>query len=372
MVQVALATALLLCGGLLVQSLMRLLDVPLGFEPRNVLSMEITLPGTRYATPEARGRFFDALLEEAASIPGIESISGCTLLPFGYGENVNSFEIVGQPKPPAPSFALINNVLPGYFETLHIPLLRGRYLTTQDRRGSEPVAVIDDTLAQQVFAGLDPIGQQVKVPWGTFMIAGIVGGVKNTALDVQDRPTIYFSGQQTPTSDSTLVIRSQLPVNTIEESVQRTVARIDPDEPVYNVILLQTFIDRSVKTRRIVASATSVFAGAGIALAAVGLFGLLSYVVALRRREIGIRMAVGASGQAIALLVCRGGMPLVATGATLGGLAAGAAYHLIANQLYGIQFKDAWTWSGGPRDRHNHGVFWLARCLHGAQHASIR
>jgi len=343
--QVALATTLLLCGGLLVQSLIRLLNVPLGFDPKNILSMEIALPNSRYATPEARGRFLKDLLEQAARIPGVENVSGCSLLPFGYGENVNTFEILGRPKPPAPSFALINNVLPGYFETLRIPLLRGRYLTTQDRPGSEPVALIDETLARQSFAGIDDaIGQQLKMPWGTFTIAGIVNGIKNNALDIENRPTIYFSAQQTPTSGTTLVIRSQLPVNTLTESVQRIVSRIDPDEPIYDVIPLQTFVDRSVKTRRFVASLMSIFAGSGIALAALGLFGLLAYMVALRRREIGIRIAVGASGRAIAVLVCRGGMPLVMVGTLLGAAAAAGAHRLIASQLYGTQFEDAWTW----------------------------
>jgi len=342
--QVALATTLLLCGGLLVQSLLRLLNVPLGFDPRNILSIQIALPNSRYTTPEARGRFLSALLEDAARIPGVENVSGCSLLPFGYGENVNTFEIVGQPKPAVPAFALINNVLPGYFETLRIPLFRGRYFAMQDRPGSEPVALIDDTLARQFFAGLDPIGQRLKMPWGTFTIAGIVGGVKSTALDLEDRPAIYFSAQQTPTSGTTLVIRSRLPVNTIAESIQRVVTRIDPDEPVYDVIPLQTFVDRSVRARRFVASLMSFFASAGITLAALGLFGLLAYMVALRRREIGIRIAVGASGRAIALLICRGGMPLVLAGTVIGAIAAIGAHRLIASQLYGTQLDDARTW----------------------------
>jgi len=320
------------------------LSVPLGFEPKNVLSIQIALPSSRYTTPEARGRFLKDLLEQAARIPGIENVSGCSLLPFGYGENVNTFEILGRPKPPSPPFALINNVLPGYFETLRIPLLRGRYLAAQDRPGSEPVALIDDTLARQFFNSLDPVGQRIKMPWGSFTIAGVVGGIKSNALDLENRPTIYFSAQQTPTNGTTLVVRSQLPENTITESVQRVVSRIDPDEPVYDAIPLQTFVDRSVKARRFVASLMSVFAGGGIALAALGLFGLLAYMVAVRRREIGIRIAVGASSRAIALLICRGGMPLVLAGAVLGAIAAVGAHRLIANQLYGKKFEDTWTW----------------------------
>lgn len=342
--QVALATTLLLCGGLLVQSLIRLLNVPLGFDRTNVLSIQIALPNSRYTTPEARGRFLSALLDDALRIPGVENVSGCSLLPFGYGENVNTFEIPGQPKPPVPTFALINNVLPGYFETLRIPLVRGRYFATRDRPGSEPVTLIDDTLARQFFNGLDPVGQRIKMPWGSFTIAGVVGGIKSNALDLENRPTIYFSAQQTPGSGTTLVVRSQLPENTITESIQRIVTRIDPDEPVYDAIPLQTFVDRSVKARRFVASLMSVFASAGIALAALGLFGLLAYMVALRRREIGIRIAVGASSRGIALLICRGGMPLVLAGTVLGAMAAGGAHRLIASQLYGTKFEDTWTW----------------------------
>ena len=342
--QMALATTLLLCGGLLVQSLLRLLNVPLGFDPNNVLSIQIALPKSRYTTPEARGRFLNALLDDAVRIPGVENVSGCSLLPFGYGENVNSFEIDGQPKPPVPAFVLINNVLPGYFETLRIPLLRGRYFVAQDQPGSEPVALIDDTLARQFFHDLDPVGQRIKMPWGSFTIAGVVGGIKSNALDLENRPTIYFSAQQTPTYGTTLVVRSRLPENTITESIQRIVTRIDPDEPVYDAIPLQTFVDRSVKARRFVASLMSVFAGAGIALAALGLFGLAAYMVALRRREIGIRIAVGASSRAIAMLVCRGGMPLVLAGTVIGAMAAVGAHRLIASQLYGTQFEDAWTW----------------------------
>ncbi len=347
--QVALATTLLLCGGLLVQSLIRLLNVPLGFDPQNVLSIQIALPNTRYTTPEARGRFLKTLLENVARIPGVESVSGCSLLPFGYGENVNTFEIAGQPKSPVPTFALINNVLPGYFETLRIPLLARQVL-----RGPGPAWIgtrradrryVGAAICHTLQPGLDPVGQQLKMPWGTFTIAGVVGGIKSNALDLDNRPTIYFSAQQTPTYGTTLVIRSQLPENTITESIQRIVTRIDPDEPVYDVIPLQTFVDRSVKARRFVASLMSVFAGAGIALAALGLFGLLAYMVAVRRREIGIRIAVGATGQAIALLVCRGGIPLVLAGTALGAAAAAGARRLIASQLYGTRFSDGWTWA---------------------------
>jgi ABC-type antimicrobial peptide transport system permease subunit len=141
------------------------------------------------------------------------------------------------------------------------------------------------------------------------------------------------------------VVRSRLPQSSITESVQRIVSHIDPDEPIYDVIPLQTFVDKSVKTRRFVASLMSVFAGAGIALAALGLFGLLAYMVASRRREIGIRIAVGASGHAIALLVCRSGLPLVLAGTALGAIGAVGAHRLIASQLYGTQFEDAWTWA---------------------------
>jgi predicted permease len=341
--QVGVATALLITGGLLVHSLVRLLQTPLGFDARGVLTMYISLPPLRYASPESRARFYEAVLEQTAALPGVQSASACTLLPFGYGENVNTFEILGQPKQPVAPLADLNTVSAGYFATMRIPLLRGRLFTPQGRQGAL-VTLIDEVFEQRFFAGQDPIGRQLKMPWGTYTIAGVVGSVKNSALDVAAPPGLYFSAAQSSVTNMTLAIRSGLPDNTIVREVQRIVTGIDADQPVYDVEKLPARIDRSLKTRRFVAFLMVAFAAAGTGLAALGLYGLLSYTVALRRREIGIRMALGAGRDSIAMLVTRDGMALVVTGTALGSAAALGAYRLIASQMYGVGLEDRITW----------------------------
>ncbi len=342
--QVGVATALLVCGGLLIRSLVRILETPLGFDASNVLTMSISLPPVRYAEPEARQRFFDAVLERTGAIPGVDAASACTLLPFGWGENVNTFEIVGKAKPASAPFADLNTVSAGYFETMRIPLLRGRVFSAQDRLGAPASMVIDETFARRYFAGEDPVGRMVKMPWRTYTIAGVVGSVKVSALDTDPPPTLYFSAAQSPVTDMMLAIRSRLPESAIVPAIERIAAGIDRDQPVYDIEPLQARIDHSIRARRFVVWLMLVFATAGTGLAAVGLYGLLSYTVALRRREIGIRMALGAGRNAIVMLICRDGMALVAVGILLGSAAALGAYRFIASQMFGVGIEDRTTW----------------------------
>lgn len=301
--------------------------------------MQIELPPQRYPTLESKTRFFEQVVDRTKQIPGVASVSGCSLLPFGYGENVTPFEIVGRPKPRMNPYANINNVSPDYLRTMGIPLLRGRFFTREEMRTAQPVGAIDETLARRFFPGENPVGQSIKTPWATFRIVGIVGGVKTTALDVAAPPTIYF-----PSPASTLVIRSTLPMGTLKNNVQKIVMQIDKDEPVYEVTLLDTFVNHSLRTRRFVVFLVTLFGVAGTLLSALGLYGLLSYSIAVRRRELGIRMAVGATGRAIGVSVCLGGLRLVIIGAALGCVGALAAHRYIASQLYGVGFSDSITW----------------------------
>jgi putative ABC transport system permease protein len=342
--QVGIATTLLLSGGLLIRSFLRLIEAPLGFNPRNVLTMEIDLPPLRYPTPESRTSFFERVLERTKQIPGVELVSGCTLLPFGFGENVNTFEIVGRPKPQVASYADMNNVSAEYLKTMEIPLLRGRFFDGEESLRSEPLAVIDETLAKRYFASENPIGQHLRMPWHTYRIVGVTGRVKTTGLDIEGPPTIYFSKSQDPSPALALVIRSELPMNILTNDVQRIVTQIDKDQPVHEVSLLETYVNRSLKTRRFVVFLVTLFGAAGAVLFALGLYGLLSYTIAVRRREFGIRMAVGATGRAIAALVGRSGMRLVMAGAILGCGGAWATHRYVASQLYGVGFDDTITW----------------------------
>jgi predicted permease len=337
--QIGVATTLLLSGGLLLRSFLRLLESPLGFNPRNVLTMEISLPPLRYPTPESRAGFFEQVLQRTRQVRGVQAASACSLLPFGYGENMNTYEIVGRPKPRVNTYADFNNVFPDYLKTMEIPLLRGRFFVGADMLRSPGVAVIDETLAERSFRGEDPIGQHLKMPWATFEIVGVVGRVKQSALDVEGPPTIYFSYPA-----GTLVIRSQLPMGALTNDVQRIVTQLDKDQPVHEVSLLETYVNHSLKTRRFVVFLVTLFGAAGTLLSALGLYGLLSYSITVRRRELGIRMAIGATGRDIAALISFHGLRLVIAGAVLGCAGALIAHRFIASQLYGVRFADPITW----------------------------
>jgi predicted permease len=345
--QVGIATTLLLSGGLLLRSFLRLLEAPLGFNPRNVLTMEISLPPLRYPTRESRNSFFEQVLERTRQIPGVDSASAASLLPFGYGENVSTFEIPGRPAPRVNWYANVNFTSSDYLKTLEIPLLRGRFFDSDNSDGSRSAAVIDETLAKRYFAGENPIGQHLRVGqrlqknWTTYQIVGVVGSVKTTGLDVEGPPTIYFSSPS-----GTLVIRSNLPMGALTSHVQRIVAQIDKDQPVHEVSLLETYVNRSLKTRRFVVFLVTLFGAAGTLLSAIGLYGLLAYSIAVRRRELGIRMAIGANSRAIAVLVCFSGLRLVIAGAGLGCAGALVARRYIANQLFAVGFGDPVTWLG--------------------------
>jgi predicted permease len=284
------------------------------------------------------------MLEQASAIPGVDAASAGTLLPFGWGESVNTFEIVGKPKPASASFADLNTVTPGYFETLRIPLLRGRSFTPQDRLGAPLTMVVDETFAREFLSGEDPIGRLVKMPWATYTIAGVAGAVKTSALDTDPPPTLYFCAAQSMPTDMVLAIRSRLPESAIVPAMERIASGIDRDQPVYDVAPLEARIDRTVRTRRFVVWLMLIFAAAGTALAAVGLYGLLSYAAALRRREFGIRMALGAGRDTVAMMICREGMALVAAGIVLGSIAALGGYRFIASQMYGVGLQDRVTW----------------------------
>ena len=344
--QVAIATALLLCGGLLIRSMLRLIQTPPGFDAHNVLSIQISLPNLRYPKPEARLHFFQSVLESTRHMPGVQAASACTLLPFGWGNVANTFEIAGRPKPRVEPYANLNLVFPDFFSSLHIPLLRGRNFTDADRAGWQPVTVIDQTTVDRYFATEEPIGQLVQMPSEKpFKIIGVVGRIKNGSLDVESRPTLYFSAAQLIPIDMTLVVRSSLSQGILETAVRRSVARIDKDQPIYDVIPLDVFIGKSLRTRRFVVSLVTLFAALGTLLAALGLYALLSYTILQRRREIGIRMVLGANRHNIGSLIARTGMIPVTAGIVAGCAAAVGLRRYLASQLYATSMWDSTAWS---------------------------
>ena len=346
MAQVALATTLLICGGLFVRSLVRLLETPTGFDSHYVLTMEISLPVVRYKTAESRAQFYSEVVDRIQRLPGVEMASACTLLPFGWGDLANTFEIVGRPRGRVEPYASFNHVLPGYFDALRIPLLQGRTFTAADRAGSQPVVLVDHAMAERYFAHEDPIGQFVRMPSGKpLKIVGIVGSVKTSDLDIVSRPTLYFSALQVQSTDMSLVVRSAIPEATLATAVQKIVTRIDKDQPVYDVASLQSRIDASLRTRKFAVILILSFAGVGVLVAAIGLYGMLSFAVLVRRREIGVRVAVGADRARIGFLMFKIGLAPALFGVTVGCAVAAAVYRMIASQLYNTVIWDRTVWS---------------------------
>jgi predicted permease len=343
-VQVAVSMVLLVEGGLLLHSFVRLLEAPLGFDARNVMTMQISLPPARYSAESSRRNFYESVLEQVNRIPGVESASACTLLPFGYGENIQSFQVAGK-KTAANQFADVSSVLPDFFRTLRIPLLAGRYFGPADQPGSPPVTIIDQALARRYFGAENPLGRQIDVMGGPrFSIIGVVGDIKISGLDDVSGPMLYFSANQLPVTDLSLVIKTSTKVTRLPETVQDIVAKLDPDQPVYDIAGLQSRVDHSLSTRRFAISLLVLFAFIGTGLAAVGLYGLLSYSVVIRRREFGIRAAVGANQWNIIGLIFKRGLLLLFVGIGTGALGAIGASQYISSQLYGIRTDDPWTW----------------------------
>jgi predicted permease len=344
--QVAVATTLLVCGGLFLHSILRLLAAPLGFNPQNVLTMRISIPRALYLTPESRQRFYTSVIDSVGRTPGVASASGCDTLPFGWDDATEvTFEIVGKERGTAQSIA-VNDVYPGYFATLDIPLLRGRTFNSNDRAGAEPVAVIDQAAREQFFHEQDPVGQLIKFEVGNaFKVIGVTGAIKSAALDLKSRPTIYLSALTGKPRNLYLLVRSSLPQAALLSAIQRAVVNVDKDRPVYDVLPLQTRIDNALETRRFVVSLVTLFAALGAVLAGLGLYALLSHTILLRKREIGIRVALGATRLDVASFVARVGTSPVILGILGGSFSAFAAQRFIQSQLYATSMGDSAAWS---------------------------
>jgi len=344
-VQVAASTALLLIGGLLLHTYIRLLQTPLGFNADRVMTMQISLPPLRYSNDSSRRVFYQSVLDRIRQAPGIRAASACSLLPFGYGENIEPFSVAGRDPGRAQQLATVNNILPDFFNTLRIPLLAGTYFDSDDNPGREPAVIVDQTLARRYFPDQSAIGQHIQMGVKQrFLIVGVVGNIKIDGLDVTELPTLYFNAMQMPRTDMSIVVKSSIADGHIPGLVQGIVAKIDRDQAVYDVATLQSRIDKSIAARRFVVFLLASFAAVGIVITSIGLYGALSYSVFLRGRELGIRSAVGAAPRDLGLLIFKHGLWLIVVGAVLGGSAAVWGSRYLSAELYGVRATDPITW----------------------------
>jgi putative ABC transport system permease protein len=341
--EVALSLVLLVGAALLIRSFARLTSIDPGFAPEHVLSFQVMLPDTAYDNPK-RTAFFDRLLERLRGTPGVQAAGMTQTLPI-LADHMQSFSIQGRP-PAAPGRELSANfrvASPGYFESLSIPIVRGRTITAHDTATSPRIAVIDEAFAQHHFPGEDAIGRGIDIGGteGLHEIVGVVRSVRHEGLASPPRPTMYFPYEQIVFSGMVVMVRTQGDPAQFAGTARQLVREIDPALPAFEIAPLANVITQSVAQRRFSMLLLGVFAVVAVFLAAVGLYGVVGYTVSQRTQEIGLRMAIGAQPGDVLRLVLGNGMQLALLGVAIGVGGALALSRYIATMLFEIDRFDA-------------------------------
>ena len=346
--EMASALLLLVGAGLLIKSFWRLQRIDPGFNPNNALTASVTLPSRKYPEENQQSAFFQQLLEKVRALPGVQAAGASNVVPLG-GDYVLGFVIEGRPPLPPGAGQSTNYyaVSADYFKAMGIPLLRGRVFTEQDTRNSTRVAVISESMAKRVFPNEDPIGKRIHVTNGPTVfreIVGIVGDVKHYGLDQDTTLQTYEPYTQQPFSSMTLVVRTAGDPTNLTSAIRNQVLSIDKEQPVSGVRTLEQRVSTSIAQQRFSMLLLGVFAAVAMVLAAVGIYGVLSYAAAQRTHEIGIRMALGARAGNVLKMVIGQGMKLALAGVALGSGAALALTQLMKRLLFGVTAADPMTY----------------------------
>jgi hypothetical protein len=341
--EVALAFVLLIGAGLLIRSFARLTEVDPGIDPRGVLTMDIILPHTKYSGGRIAA-FYQQTLERVRALPGVEAAAATNSLPLSGSQPITGFGIEGRPSPTYQTFtAGWRRISPDYFSTFRIPLVKGRLLKESDSADAPPVLAVNESLARIYFANEDPLGKRIIYNGVTREIVGVVGDIKHSALDEEAKPEIYMTMAQAPWPFMSLAVRTSGDPMQMLAQVREQVLAVDKDQPVTNIRTMERLMARSVAPRRFNLLLLGMFALVGLALAAVGLYGVMSYTVMQRTREIGVRMAMGAQRVDVLRLVIGEGLKLAFIGALLGLGGALAFTRLLKTLLFGVSATDPLT-----------------------------
>lgn len=346
MAEVAIALLLLVGAGLFIRSLTRLQQVDTGFKPAGVMTGGVSLPPAQYAEPEKRSAFFRNVIERLQAIPGVTSVAAGVPFPF-FGGSSASFNIEGRevgPGDPGPH-GDVRWVSSGFFSTLGIPLKSGRVFSEQDGPQAEPVVVIDENLAKQYWPNQDPVGKRLRrgrAPWST--IVGVVGHVKHSELAADSGKGVYYYPMlQQPRLAAGLLVRTSGDPSRLSNAMRDAVRSINPAQPVSNLKTMDERVDATLGGRRFAVRLLGLFAVIALFMAALGLYGVISYGVTQRTHEIGIRMALGAQRSQVLGWVVAQGMRLTIVGIAVGLIAALALSRLLSTQLFEISVFDPAT-----------------------------
>jgi predicted permease len=350
--QLALCIVLLTGAGLLTRSLMALSHVASGFDAQHVLTAEFRLPRNKYDSQMKINQFMSSALAAVRAVPGVQDAAFVQAVPLSGNFGLVTFEVDGKGPSTTPPTALQNVVSDGYFRTMGIPLRAGRDFDARDRADAPQVAIVSREFARQAWPDQDPLGRRVKVfgppdVWVT--VVGVVDDVKQRSFD--DAPPggqIYQSMEQGIGIFNSVVARTAGDPDALGKQLRAAIWSVDKDQPVWKVRSEEFLVARDFAPRRFALGLTGAFALLAVVLATIGVYGVMSYVLAQRTRELGIRLALGARRSAIVGLVLGGGARVVAVATVVGVLAALAAARLIQSQLFGISAADPVTFLAVP------------------------
>jgi predicted permease len=350
--ELALSVVLLVGAGLLIRSFVRLQQVPPGFNPAGVLTLELTMAGRKYADAQTVLEVYRQLWTRLAALPGATAVGGVTALPLSQMMAWGPITVEERTAPAGPDFVNVDQRIAGgdYFAAMQIPLRQGRLFNEADTRTSPRVALVDEHMAQQLWPNQDPIGKRLRTggmdanpdaPW--IAVVGVVGRIKQDSLDSDPRMAMYLAHTQAPARALNVVVRSAGDPAVLTAPVRRVVGELDPDLPVYGVRTMGQRLDESLARRRFAMLLLSLFAALALGLAAIGVYGVMAYLVNQGTREVGIRMALGATPRRILALVIRQGMAVALIGMGIGLAGAFMLTRLMQGLLFGVEATDRVT-----------------------------
>jgi predicted permease len=351
--ELALSVVLLIGAGLLIRSFARLENVRPGFEPRGVLTFDLTMTGRRYSDKQVVLNTYKQLWERLEHLPGASAAGGVTSLPLSQAFAWTPITVEGRAPLPGEKFLNADERLVGghYFEAMGIPLRRGRFFNEQDDRTKPVVVIVDEHMAEQLWPVQDPLGKRIHIvelksddPWQT--VVGVVGRVKQDSLDSDPRIAFYLPQTQFPTRAMTVALRSTADPVGVLAALKSELRVLDPDLPMYYVRSMEQRVHESLARRRFSMLLLGVFASVALALATIGIYGVMAYLVSQGTREIGIRMALGATQNDVLGLIVRQGMTLAISGLATGLTGAFALTRLIRSLLFGVEATDPLTFVG--------------------------